>query len=653
MKKVFILILMFTFILTGVTVNAALDPGEQVIQFEMGAYHAGALTSEGNLYMWGSNSHGQLGDGTTTSTSDGVVVDITSRFTLDVGETITQIALGGNTSFAITSEGNVWSWGFNASGQLGDGSTTNSSDPIDITSGFTGTVDRIVVGSTHAGAITIDGTVYMWGNDSNGRLGDGSPASSQSTPVDITSQFGLAAGDEIIDLSLGYNYSAAVSATGRVFTWGADDAGQIGDGGTAYTRYAPHEITSQFALFIGDRITDIEAGYYHALAWSLNGYVFAWGRDAEGQVGNGSVSQANVVSPQQIDSFMDLESGESIGSASLGDRHTVVITTEGRLLTWGYNDKGQQGTSDYLTNYQAEDITSQVSLATGESFESVTTAEKVVGLLTDDGFVWAWGYNQTFLLGIAASEEIYDRNYPVIVSSDLDPFATKTVTFDVNEGSYVPPQYVASGETAELPVPAPIRDGYTFAGWYTDDDTFADAWDFDDSITDDLTLYAKWSVSSWIVTFDSDGGTLVDPQYVEFGALVTRPEDPIKTGYNFIGWYADPEFADAWRFGYDTMPDESITLYAKWTPVIEDVIGDWTDGISDFTLFGIAMGATLLLVMIFALIKMPPAGLLMIAVVSLVTFIALGFVPGWVAVIITALVFILGILSLRARGGGE
>jgi uncharacterized repeat protein (TIGR02543 family) len=648
MKKLFIAVLLVVLSLTGFTVHAALDPGEQVIQFEFGIYHAGALTSDGNLYMWGLNSYGQLGDGTTTSTE--VPTDITSQFTLDAGESITSIALGGNTSFAITSEGNVWSWGFNAAGQMGDGSTTNSSDPVDVTSSFTGTVVEIVVGATHAGAITTDGTVYFWGSDGNGRLGDGSPAISQSTPVDITSQFGLTGGDEIVDIALGYNFSGAVSDTGRIFMWGADDFGQIGDGGSAYTRYDPYEITSQFTLAIGDKLTDIEAGDYHVLAWSSNNYVFSWGRDTEGQVGNGSLSQADQTTPQLINSYIEFDTGETLLSAALGERHTVTLTSEGRILVWGYNDKGQLGTSYYGTAYQAVDITTQVSLVEGEAFESVTAGKKVSGLLTDDGFVWAWGSNLTLQLGRGL--DFYEVNYPILVSTDLDPYLTWTVSFDVDEGSYVPPQYVADTETATLPTPAPTKDGYAFGGWYEDDETFIVLYDFDDPVTADITLYAKWSVSSWVVTFDSDGGSLVDPQYVEYEDYITRPEDPTKSGYNFVGWYEDEELTTSWRFGYDTMPDESITLYAKWTPIIEDVITSWTDGISDFVLFGIAVGTTLTLIIIFALIKMPPAGLLMIAVVSLVTFIALGFIPGWVALIITALVFILGILSLKSRGGG-
>jgi uncharacterized repeat protein (TIGR02543 family) len=154
-----------------------------------------------------------------------------------------------------------------------------------------------------------------------------------------------------------------------------------------------------------------------------------------------------------------------------------------------------------------------------------------------------------------------------------------TVTFDSKGGTDVAAQDIESGKLVTAPA-APTRTGYGFGGWYADD-ACTDAWDFDtDTVTDDLTLYAKWVLNGYTVTFHSGAGTAVDPVDVNHGETVAVPSEPTRSGYDFGGWYADADYTDAWAFDTDTVTAD-ITLYAKWTAVsyaITYVLNNGTNG---------------------------------------------------------------------------
>ncbi|MBS7528124.1 InlB B-repeat-containing protein, partial [Fusibacter paucivorans] len=140
------------------------------------------------------------------------------------------------------------------------------------------------------------------------------------------------------------------------------------------------------------------------------------------------------------------------------------------------------------------------------------------------------------------------------------------VNYAANGGSIVDSESVATGASITKPSD-PTRTGYTFGGWYTDDNTFASAWDFDNDTmpASDLSLYAKWTISAYDVTYNSNGGSSVTGEAVNYNTAFTKPTDPTRTGYSFGGWYTDDNtFADAWNFINDTMPANDLSLYAKW-----------------------------------------------------------------------------------------
>src|SRR5207302_831082 len=180
------------------------------------------------LYAWGSNSAGQLGDGTTTDRSTPVAVDTSGALS---GKTVTAIAAGGYHTVALTSDGRLFAWGSNGAGQLGDGTTTNRSTPVavDTSGALSGkTVTAISAGHDHTAAPTRRGSVLAWGGNSAGQLGDGSE-NAYVTPVAVDTS-GALSGKTVIAISAGGSHTMALTSNGQLFAWGGSYYGQLGDG---------------------------------------------------------------------------------------------------------------------------------------------------------------------------------------------------------------------------------------------------------------------------------------------------------------------------------------------------------------------------------------------------------------------------------------
>jgi alpha-tubulin suppressor-like RCC1 family protein len=299
------------------------------------------------VFMWGRNSVGQLGDGTTTDRI--VPTEITSRFSLSTGDQIISLSISSYHSSALSATGRVFMWGDNMVGQLGDATTQFNTFrilPIEITSRFSlNEGDKIIslsLNDLNSSALSATGRVFMWGLNlraNNSILGDGTMVFNRNVPTEITSSFSLAAGDKFISLSIGYGFSSALSSTGRVFMWGVNEYGQLGDGTTTHRNF-PTEITPRFSLAAGDKIISVSLSDYESSALSESGRVFMWGFN--GILGVGTmVFNRNV--PTEITSRFSLAEGEKIISVSLGLAHSSALSSTGRLFMWGSNDYGQLG----------------------------------------------------------------------------------------------------------------------------------------------------------------------------------------------------------------------------------------------------------------------------------------------------------------------
>ncbi|MBI4681978.1 MAG: PKD domain-containing protein, partial [Nitrospirae bacterium] len=303
-----------------------------------GFAHSISLKSNGTLWAWGSNSFGQLGDGSTTDTSAPVQVGTDNKWVA--------ISAGDNYTIALKSNGTLWAWGSNSFGQLGDGTTTDTSTPVQI--GIETNWIAISAGSNHTVALKSNGTLWAWGSNSFGKLGDGS-TTDISTPVQIGTD------NEWVAISAGDNHTIALKSNGTLWAWGYNSYGQLGDGSTS-DRLSPTQIGTD------TRWVTVSAGADHTIALKSNGTLWAWGYNLYGQLGDGST--INKLSPVKIGT------NNNWVAISAGSDHSMALNTYGTLWAWGYNSYGQLGdgsTTDRLSPTQIGTTDDWVSIDAGHN----------------------------------------------------------------------------------------------------------------------------------------------------------------------------------------------------------------------------------------------------------------------------------------------
>jgi alpha-tubulin suppressor-like RCC1 family protein len=300
----------------------ALPGGATAKAIAVGGYHTLAIGSDGNLYAWGDNGFGQLGNGTTTSSSTPVTV------TLPGGVGATEIAAGEYDSFAVGSNGHVYAWGDNALAELGDGSTTQSDTPVAVSLPAGVTFSGLAAGEYTTFAIGSNGTLYGWGYNDKGQLGDGDETT-PTTPVAVT----LPGGATAASVASGYQFSLVISTTGGLYSMGGNVQGQLGDGSTT-DEDKPKAIT----LAAGVTAKAVACETYTSLAIGSNGKFYAWGYNADGEVGNGTTT--NATKPVAI----TLPGGAAPSQVSGGAFSSMVLTSTGGIDATGQNGYGQLGT---------------------------------------------------------------------------------------------------------------------------------------------------------------------------------------------------------------------------------------------------------------------------------------------------------------------
>ncbi len=327
-----------------------------------GGGHSCALTGVGGLTCWGDNYYGQLGDGSTANRL--TPVDVTG-----LSGAVQAIAAGGSHSCAVVTAGGVICWGFNDRGQLGDGSTTQRSTPVDVV-GLASGIKAIAVGkSDHTCALTEAGGVKCWGMNFYGQLGDGS-TTNRSTPIDVT---GLSSGIEAI--AAGDSHSCALTDAGVVRCWGNNFNGQLGDGSTT-DRLTPVDVVGLPAA-----IKAIAAGRGHTCALTAAGGVKCWGANFGGQLGDGSTTQR----PVPVD-VVGLSAG--VKAVATGRGHSCALTEAGGAKCWGDNFAGQLGDGTTTQRLTPVDV---VGLSGG--IASIGAGILHTCALTGAGTAKCWGDN--------------------------------------------------------------------------------------------------------------------------------------------------------------------------------------------------------------------------------------------------------------------
>ena len=337
-----------------------------VIAIAAGADHSMALKSDGTVWTWGYNAYGQLGNSTTTSSLTAVqVVGLSGVISIDAGP---------NHSLSLKSDGTVWTWGYNGYGQLGDGSTTSRPNIVRAT-GLT-SITAIAGGTYHSLAVKSDGTAWAWGYNAYGELGDAS-ITQRLTPVQVSGLTGVTA------IAGGAYYSQALKSDGSMWAWGYNNIGQLGTGNTTASIIPVASSACASGVYQGAGLSPLmghlTASQNHTLAVKADATVWAWGENANGELGDGTI----------IDRPTPVQASGVAGAngISTGYYHSLAVLANGTVSSWGYNGYGQLGQGDTLsrpTPLAVPGLTGVISVSAGQ-YHSLA--------LKNDGTVWGFGYN--------------------------------------------------------------------------------------------------------------------------------------------------------------------------------------------------------------------------------------------------------------------
>jgi alpha-tubulin suppressor-like RCC1 family protein/alpha-beta hydrolase superfamily lysophospholipase len=360
----------------------------QVVAVAGGNAHTCVLWDTGSVKCWGSNTRGQLGNGTTTSSSSPVdVLGIT---------TATAIASGYSHTCARLSDGTIKCWGDDTYGQLGTGGSSGNlrSTPAAV-SGISNATS-IGLGTRHSCAVLSDSTAKCWGRNKSGELGSGS-TSNTNTPVVVSGLSGATAigggGDNASDsmFSHGIAHTCALLSTGAVKCWGENDYGELGTGNTT------DSTTPAAVSGLSSGATALTLGMYSSCALISDNTVKCWGRNNYGQLGNGATT--NSSSPVTVS---NLTAAAAIGTGSSAN-HVCARLTNKTVQCWGYNASGQLGNGS-TANSNVPVISTNATHTVG-----VSGGEQHSCAALDDATLLCWGSNASGQLALDV-QDTYTTN---------------------------------------------------------------------------------------------------------------------------------------------------------------------------------------------------------------------------------------------------
>ena len=336
----------------------------------------------GPLWLWGTGTSGQLGDNTTVSKSSPVQ-------TVTLGTYWKQVAVGGGFVAAVTDGGSLWLWGKNYyNAPIGDNTTTDRSSPVQTVTGGT-TWKQVSCGFGHTAAVKTDGTLWTWGRNYDGQLGDSSPlfGSPRSSPVQTTSR-----GTSWSRVSCGSYFTAAVKTDGTLWLWGMDTSGQLGDN-SATNKTSPVQTVTG-----GNNWKLVACGGSHTAAIKTDGTLWAWGLGTSGQLGDNTITSKS--SPVQT-----IAGGTTWSAVSCGDLHTAAVKSDGTLWSWGLGTSGQLGDNTIIRKSSPIQ-----TIAGGTTWSAVSCGYKATAAIKTDGTLWSWGLGTSGQFG---NNSITSRSSPV------------------------------------------------------------------------------------------------------------------------------------------------------------------------------------------------------------------------------------------------
>lgn len=349
--------------------------------FAAGELHTVLLKKDGTLQGWGYNNYGELGDDTEKKRL--TPVEVKGPGGKGNLEGIIAISAGKAHTVALRKDGTVWAWGRNNKGQLGDGTDDDRKTPVQVKGpggkGNLGGIVSIAAGALHTVAVKDDGTVWAWGYNDDYQLGDGTDRK-RLTPVQVKGPGGQGFFEGVVTVAAGNAHTLALKKDGTVWAWGINDKGQLGDdtGDKSKTPVLAKGLKGVIA---------IAAGTAHSIALKGDGSLWAWGGNTAGQLGDKSIN--NRLAPVWVKAIAN------VAAIAAGESHSVALKADGTVWIWGSNNAGQLGINEgastmRLTPVFVDAVTGVAAIGAGNNH---TLAQK------SDGTIWVWGGNNKGQLG--------------------------------------------------------------------------------------------------------------------------------------------------------------------------------------------------------------------------------------------------------------
>ncbi len=369
------------------------------------------ITPPRSLWAWGNGSGGRLGvgGGSANQHSPVSVGSATNWMT---------IAAGFTHSLGIQTDGSLWAWGSDSRGEIGDGPGTNpqKNRPIPLALGIEW-ID-VAAGNLFSLGIRKDGTLRAWGSDLYGQLGDGGSNTNQHWPV----QIGTAT--NWVKVSAGVYHVLALRADGTLWSWGNNTHGQLGHGPSQPHRNSPKQVGT------ATNWVAISAGGYHSFGIQDDGSLWAWGLGGSGQLGLGNTS--TKPSPTRVGSATDWVAIAAAGVVQSDRSHSLGLRANGTIWAWGNDRYGQLGNGTGQVNQSSP---SQIGTAT--NWVAIDAGGYQSYGIREDGSLWAWGFDRYGQLGDGGSNT--DQGSPVQVGTGTDwekIFAGYRHTIGIQKGDY-------------------------------------------------------------------------------------------------------------------------------------------------------------------------------------------------------------------------
>jgi alpha-tubulin suppressor-like RCC1 family protein len=535
-------------VLLSASPAAASSPRARLAErLSLGGEHACYVHANGDVYCWGHNDMGQLGE-------DPSVLGFTNvPHLVPLSTKATQVVTGLDFTCVLDENGDIWCFGNRAFGRLGDGMPWRSGPepgPVPRLVANSGDFVQLAAGSAHACAIKSTGVLYCWGWNAKGQVGPGGNPN-QLSPVAVK----LGAG--AIDVTAGAEFTCALRSDRRVQCWGANFAGQLGDGTLTSRSYAlfVQESVPGIGFLPLENVADLESGFSHTCAIKADGHVVCWGSGSKGQLGDGSIRPFSMYALEN-----GLTNAVALSSGTRAD-HTCVVRGDGNTFCWGRNDHGQIGNATISPS-----VPTPIGPLLPNGAVQLSAGENDTCAALATGAVRCWGWNQFGEVGAGTSKA--DISVPVTVTGlpsalaglRIAPGASQTCATKSDGNSF------CWGSTAH-------GDGTTGARWapatpvnYTG---FGQGWQAKELASGrnfSCAVMSYGSVNCWGANADGQIGNGTTT-YAPVGVPVLNTAIDVAAGeYHTCAVLADGSVRCWGRNGDGQLGD--FTTFDKWTPTV-------------------------------------------------------------------------------------